>query len=953
MNRLKELNRYGQAVWLDYIRRSLITSGELRRLIEEDGVTGLTSNPAIFEKAITGSTDYTDELQELQQRRDLDPLSLYEILAIRDIQEVADALAPVYERTNGRDGYVSLEVSPFLARETQPTIAQARRLWKAVDRKNLLVKVPATPEGLPAIEQLISEGINVNVTLLFAQKVYERAAQAYISGLEKLAEKGGDISRVASVASFFISRIDTAVDNLLTARLKTCSNADQRSLLESILGRIAIANGKLTYQRYREIFCSPRWKALAAKGAQTQRVLWASTGAKNPSYSDVLYVEELIGPDTVNTMPPLTLDAFRDHGHPRASLEEDIEEARRAMDTLASLGISLQQVTDELTIQGVKLFAEPFDKLLNAVDRKCRINVNVPINCQSYDLPKEIAAQVEDSFEEWRMSGKVRRLWARNASLWTGSDEGNWLGWLGVTENRQDHDQHLRAIGEEVKSAGFTHALLLGMGSSSLCPEVLAATFGKIEGYPEFHVLDSTDPGEIRAVENKVDLAKTLVVVSSKSGTTLESNLYKQYFFDRVKNVVGADKAGSHFIAVTDPGSPLQHVAESDGFRHIFYGLEGVTGRDAALSDFGMVPAAVMGIDASRFLDLADAMAISCSTCTPINKNPGVALGTVLGVLANNRRDKVTLILSPGISSLGAWLEQLLAESTGKVGKGLIPIDGEPVGPPEVYGQDRVFVYLRLDSAADALQDAAVDRLAKAGQPVIRISVSDGYTLGQEFFRWEIAAAVAGSILGINPFNYPEIEASKIAVKKLTTAYVKTGSLQQETPILVDQGIQLFADPVNHWALLEATGRDQSLVGYLRSHLNRLGSRDYLALLAFIQRNDANEQQLREIRVAVRDCKHVATSLGFGPRFLHSTGQAYKGGPNTGVFLQITADDAEDLPVPGQKYTFGIVKAAQARGDLEILAERTRCALRVHLGPNVTDGLATLCRAVRQALGLH
>ena len=571
-------------------------------------------------------------------------------------------------------------------------------------------------------------------------------------------------------------------------------------------------------------------------------------------------------------------------------------------------------------------------------------------NRQTYTLPDDLTSQLTETLDDWRIHGKVRRLWARDASLWTHADEGNWLGWLRITEDRLVRIQHLTEIAGEVRDAGFSHALLLGMGGSSLCPEVLKMTFGKIHGYPELHILDSTDPAQIRAVERKVDLASTLFIVSSKSGTTLESNIFKQYFFQRAKEVIGAEKVGDRFIAITDPGSKLQQVADRDGFRHIFFGIPSIGGRYSALSDFGMVPAAVMGLDVRRFLDRADEMVHCCASGVPPEDNPGVLLGTILGVLARNGRDKVTLITSPGIRDLGAWIEQMLAESTGKEGTGIIPVDREQVGPPEVYGTDRVFVYVRLESAPDSQQDGAVAALEKAGQPVVRIAVADPYDLGQEFFRWEMATAVAGSILGINPFNQPDVETSKVATRKLTAEYEQTGSLPPEAPILEEAGIRVFADEKNAASLATATGRDRSLVGTLRAHLNRLRAGDYVALLAYIEMNDAHEAELQKIRHAIRDRKRVATCLGFGPRFLHSTGQAYKGGPNTGVSLQITCDDAKDLPVPGQKYTFGVVKAAQARGDFQVLAERDRRALRVHLGAEVQSGLTTLEAAVRQAL---
>lgn len=576
------------------------------------------------------------------------------------------------------------------------------------------------------------------------------------------------------------------------------------------------------------------------------------------------------------------------------------------------------------------------------------------ISPPNYALPPELASLVEKNVEDWQAGNKVRRLWQRDASLWTGTDEANWLGWLSIVEEQIAHRSQLQQVAQDAKREGFTDILLLGMGGSSLCPEVLDKTFGRIAGFSQLHVLDSTDPAQIRTFENKINLARTLFVVSSKSGTTLEPNIFKQYFFERAKQALGAEKAGSHFIAITDPGSKMEQVAEADRFRHIFHGLPSIGGRYSALSNFGMAPAALMGLDIAKFLERTAEMVDACGPSGPVRENPGALLGIILGTAARNGRDKVTIIASPGISDLGAWLEQLLAESTGKQGHGIIPVDRETLGAPGVYGNDRVFAYVRLDSAPDARQDAGVAALEQAGHPVVRISLADIYDLGQEFFRWEIATAVAGSIIGINAFNQPDVEASKVATRNLTQQYEETGSLPAEKPIFEgssqDGGIKLFTDPKNADALSKAAGNDKSLTGYLRAHFGRLGTGDYFALLGYIEMNAEHEARLQEMRHALRDRKHVATCLGFGPRFLHSTGQAYKGGPNSGVFLQVTCDDAVDLPVPGQKYTFGVVKAAQARGDFQVLAERGRRALRVHLGKDLKSGLSKLLAAFRQAL---
>ncbi|PYS24057.1 MAG: transaldolase [Acidobacteria bacterium] len=567
-------------------------------------------------------------------------------------------------------------------------------------------------------------------------------------------------------------------------------------------------------------------------------------------------------------------------------------------------------------------------------------------NPQEFSLPAELSRAVESALQDWEANDKVKRLWAREASLWTNGDEDKWLGWLTIVAEQKKSIRRFPNFAAEVKDAGFSHVLLLGMGGSSLCPEVLAKSFGRIERFPELHVLDSTDPGQVKSVENKVDLANTLFFVSSKSGTTLEPNIFKQYFFARATEVIG-DRAGSHFIAITDPGSKLRREAESDGFRKIFLGVPSIGGRYSALSDFGIAPAAAMGIDVEKFLDRANEMVAACGPDVGPMNNPGVMLGAILGVAHNSGRNKITIVASPGIYDLGAWLEQLIAESTGKIGKGLIPVDREPLGAPSIYGADRVFIYLKLDGDADNFGEQ-LDAIQRAGHPVVRISLRDAYDLGLEFFRWEIATAVAGSIIGINPFNQPDVEASKVATRKLTDEYEHKGSLPAETPMFEAEGIKLFADRRNENELKQAA-RVQSLPGYLKAHLDRLSKGDYFALLAYIEMNEAHEQALQSIRESIRDAKRVATCLGFGPRFLHSTGQAYKGGPNSGIFLQITCDDANDLAVPDQKYTFGVVKAAQARGDFDVLNELGRRALRVHLGVDVGEGLRRLGAAIKQA----
>jgi len=953
-NPLLGLVEQGQSAWLDYIRRNLLTSGELKRLIDNDGLRGITSNPAIFEKAIAGSTDYADILQELRAKN-MSAGDIYEHIAIRDIQDAADFLRPVYEATNRRDGYVSLEVSPTLARKTQETIEEARRLWKTVGRENVMIKVPGTDEGVPAVRQLISEGININITLLFAQDAYEKVAEAYIAGLEDRVKKGQDVSKLASVASFFVSRIDALVDTTIQNKLKTETDARKKELLTSLLGKIAIANAKQAYRTYEKIVAEPRWKTLQAKGAQTQRLLWASTSTKNPSYRDVIYVEELIGPDTVNTIPPATMDAFRDHGNVARTIDRDLPGADKTMSDLEKAGISMTQITTQLLEEAIKLFDEAFEKLIAAVaDKKDSAKAESPggkakVEAQTAALPGPLQQAVDATVKDWVANDKVNRLWKKDKSLWSNDDEDKWLGWLTIAADSAKDLPKLSELAEYVKKSGFTHILLLGMGGSSLCPEVLALTFGKQNGFPQLHILDSTDPQQVKAVESQIDPAKTLFIVASKSGSTLEPNIFKQYFFAVAEKALGKGNAGKNFVAVTDPGSKMEQVAQADKFQFIFHGLPSIGGRYSALSNFGLVPASAMGLDVKRFLDRTAVMVQACAATVPADKNPGVILGAILGTLGSQGRNKVTIITTPKIFDVGAWLEQLIAESTGKLGKGLIPVDREKLAAPDVYGNDRVFVYLRL-AGDDNSQQAKLDALQKAGQPVGTIEVANVYDVGQEFFRWEIATAVAGSILGINAFNQPDVEASKIVTKQITSEFEKSGKLPAETPFFEADGIKLFTDDRNAQNLTKLAGNNKDLTGILRAHLTQLGAGDYFALLAYIQMNAEHENALQTARHAVRDKKHVATCLGFGPRFLHSTGQAYKGGPNSGVFLQVTCDDASEVPVPDQKFTFGVVKAAQARGDFQVLADRGRRALRIHLPKDVNAGLQKLNRAIQEAL---
>lgn len=930
-SKLKQLHEAGQAAWLDFIERSFLREGGLRKLIAEDGLTGVTSNPSIFEKAMGHGDAYDAGFDRFLGAGDASVQDVYESQAIADIKAAAAYLRPVYDRLGGRDGYVSLEVSPYLANGTQTTIEEARRLWAHVDEPNLMVKVPGNEAGVAAIRQLIEDGININVTLLFSQESYQAVAEAYLTGLEARVAKGQPIDRIASVASFFVSRIDAQIDKKIDARV--AEGDPESEALKALRGKVAIANAKRAYAWYLEMIASPRWQALAAKGAMPQRLLWASTGVKDPAYPDTLYVDTLIGPDTVNTMPPKTMDAFRDHGTVAETLTDGLDEARHVLAEADRLGLGMDEITRALVLDGVQQFGDAADALLGAVAAKRTAHLGKRLNGYDAQLPETLAKAVEEQLETARADAWSRRLWQGDEQLWTGGGEAKWLGWLPAARGEQVDMAALAQLGETARS--FRDVVLLGMGGSSLGPEVLALILGNASGSPKLHVLDTTDPGQIAAVEAQIDPAKTLFIVSSKLGSTLEPELLRAYFFE------ASGRKGAHFIAVTDPGSKLEETAKADGFAATFHGDPAIGGRYSVLSVFGMVPAAAMGLDVPGFFEATQPMVYSCGADVPPAANPGVRLGVLLGEAAKVGRDKLTILAEPPLAPLGAWLEQLLAESTGKQGKGIVPVDLEPLGAPESYGNDRVFVQFALAGTGGSADTEKLDALAAAGHPVVRITLDTPQQIGQEFFRWEVATAIAGAVIDIDPFDQPDVEDAKVATRKLVEAYETSGALSPEQPIAESADFALYS------------AKGQALSGspasLLADHFAALLPGDYAGFLAYIERNDADTAALTEMRVAVRDKKHVATVVGFGPRFLHSTGQAYKGGPNSGVFLTITRDPEADLAVPGRKASFGTVQIAQARGDTDVLAERGRRVLRLHLKRG-GGGIEALASAVRAAL---
>ncbi len=768
MSRIKELTKLGQSIWYDYIRRSFLIKGELRALIDE-GLRGETSNPSILEKAIAGSSDYDEDLKALvEENKSVD--EIYEALVLKDIALAADGFRSLYEETNGRDGFISLEVSPTLANNTKQTIKDAKRYFVALGRPNVMIKVPATPAGIPAITELIGSGININVTLMFSLDQYNAVAEAYIKGLERLAAdgpsvfKGHRVDKVASVASFFVSRVDSAVD----AELEKIGNTD-------LQGKIAIANSKITYEEYRKVFSGPRWKKLKDLGARPQRVLWASTSTKNPAYPDTLYVDELIGPNTVNTVPPATYKNFRDHGNPKITLTKGLKQAHADLAKLKKVGIKLNDVTDFLLQDGVKKFAESFEILMQSIaDKKEQILEEKKPYTAS--LGKYQAA-VDKALENIRKNKIIEKIWNFDYLVWEDNptEISNRLGWLHIPEVMAEALAGINAVVDQVRAAGYTNALLLGMGGSSLAVEVIRETYGVKDGYLDVAVLDSTDPGMILDYRRRLDMKKTLFIVSTKSGGTAETLSYMKYFYNETLAEVGKKEVGKHFVAITDPGSGLVKIAKDLKFRKTFLNDPNIGGRYSALSFVGIPPAAFQGVDVPLLLERAIKMLHnneSCN-CAVEGDHSGAWLGAIMGELAKAGHDKVTLITSPPIQGFGAWAEQLIAESTGKIGKGILPVDREPIGPPENYANDRLFVYLRL--ANNNTYDDKVRALEDAGHPVVRINLKDIYDLGGEFFRWEMAIAIAGMIIGIHPFNQPNVEAAKILARNMITAYQKKG----------------------------------------------------------------------------------------------------------------------------------------------------------------------------------
>jgi transaldolase/glucose-6-phosphate isomerase len=940
MNPLLKLIDYGQSYWLDNLTRDKIKSGELKMRVTKQGLRGITSNPSIFNKAISNSSSYDVQIKQLVNLKK-DVTEIYESLTIKDVQDACDILRTVYDESEGVDGFVSLEVSPYLAHDPEATLNEARRLFKEVNRKNCFIKIPGTPKCVSAIEEALYEGININVTLLFSIQSYEAVANAYVNALTRRLNEGKPIKEIRSVASFFLSRIDVLVDQLL-GHLMTPGNNDFTSIRpEFLLGKAAIASAKLAYQSYKRIFAGEAWQKLVENGAKVQRPLWASTSTKDPLYSDVKYVEALIGPDTVNTLPDETIDAFADHGITEANtIEKDIDAAYKVFEDLKSLGIDIDFVTRQLVNDGIQKFIDPFDNLMKSLALKRNEILEGKNGSQKINAGK-FKSEVNAAFKSLNEKQFGRRLFAKDPFLWSFDQKQIEeikirIGWLDSAKDFLSKADEIEQFVKTVKADKYKYAVLLGMGGSSLCPEVSRETFGTKQGYLELFVLDNTDPAAVKDVESKIELSKSLFIVASKSGTTLESQSFYRYFYEQTEKVIGKS-VGEHFIAITDPETPLVKEAEEKSFRYVFENPIEFGGRYSALSYFGLVPMALIGIDIKKILSSAIQMQLNCSSAIPAEANPGLSLGAFLGVNQKLGRDKITFILARSIKAFGLWAEQLIAESTGKEGKGLVPVESEKIGKPENYSNDRVFVY--MFTPEDKIDENKISTLEKAGHPVVRIELKDKFAIGGEYLRWEIATATACTVLGINAFDQPNVSESKNNTNNLLAAWKQSGNFDEGNPIFSKDDISVFCNQSASW-LFE--GHRKSLKDFITAYLKLIAPSDYISLLAYFLQTPARHKQLQSIRIGLRDKFKIATTLGYGPRYLHSTGQLHKGGPNEGLFIIFTADSSEEVIIPGEQFGFATLQRAQALGDFGSLNNKNRRVIRIHLGKNVEENLKVI-----------
>ena len=916
MNKSQKIYQNGQSLWFDNIDRTLIKNGWFAEKIDDQIIFGVTSNPSIFQKAITSGNAYSQDIQTMAWSG-LDHPKILERLVIKDIQAVSDLLMPVYEETEKRDGYVNLEVDPFLASDIQKTIDDAKRLWKLVGRKNLMIKIPGTIEGISATKALIAAGININVTLLFSTARYSDVIDAYFSGLEERIEKGLPIDQVFSFASFFISRMDVMVEDF--AADKRDEGQDMSAYDAYVYGNLGVQNALDAYAAFENAIISNRFKKILDAGGNIQRPLWASTGTKNSAFSDVLYVDELILPDTVNTVPPSTLNAWLDHGITEVVGKGDFEgNLKKSVEILADIGIDIDTVFAALEEEGVEKFKSAQASLNKTIEQE-RERYAAQISLQ----PDRIAEQLRNLNRD----GFITRFYQPDLSLFTNEpgEENEVLqrmGWIDAPITSRalidDAEQLLR----ELRNEGFTHAVVLGMGGSSLAPEVFSEVFKATQGEEvrglHVSILDATDPDQIKEKSESIPLGKTLFIASSKSGTTVEMKSMVAFFMDLISKT-GEGLPGKHFICITDPGTALEKYGTDNHFRRVINADPNVGGRYSALIAFGLVPAILAGIDGNRLLNNAQAMMNICGDETVIAENPAIVLATLLSGAYSKGIDKLTILADESVRTFGSWLEQLVAESSGKNGKGLIPVDQEPIPDSADYSNDRFFYYLRHDGQHDALASV----LQEKGYSVAVSTVKDVYDIAGEMYKWEVAVAAFCCLIGVNPFNQPNVQDSKaLAIKSLET--YRSGAVKERSDAILETKDFAAYSPAGHTGELSA---DRSII----QTLFEVQSGDFIAVNAFLPRSAEVEEMFAAFRAKLLEKYKVPVTLGYGPRFLHSTGQLHKGGKNNGIFLMLTQEPKSDIAIPGEGIAFSTLKRAQATGDMQALLEHGRRVVHVHI----------------------
>ncbi|MDD5217067.1 MAG: bifunctional transaldolase/phosoglucose isomerase [Candidatus Omnitrophica bacterium] len=954
-----EMKEAGQSPWLDFIDRDLFQTGELKSLIER-GVLGVTSNPTIFEKAITrqGSGYEKDILKMIRQG--FSTFEIYDALTVTDIQKACDCFLPLFAQSDGEHGFVSLEVNPGLAFDEEGTVVEAKRLFKLVNRPNVMIKVPATAEGIPAIRRLIAEGVNVNITIIYSVEQYRQVAQAYLEGLNARLKAKGDIHKVHSVASVFVSRIDVVVDKKLNELADAANDPAQKSEYLSLCGKASVGNSKIIFQEFKNVIQSEEFMKLKAAGAWTQKLLWGSTSVKNPSYPDLIYVENMVGRDTVNTMTKATLESLMDHGRIEPdTVEKNIEETRQYFAKLLSLGIDIHQVCEHLKLVMAQQFCDSFDAIMARLER-IRFERQAKKSAKSFDFKVQAGLPDSDDFKmkllEMESNATVDRFFKKDPSLWKSTPDHqkvilNRLGWLKSPEWVLGKLYEMDMLYDEIRKEKIRDVVLLGMGGSSLAPEVLRDIFKKARAKsPRLSILDTTDPETILDLERSVNLKSTLFIVASKSGSTVETTSQFKYFYHQLqkkyaKAKYGAAKlVGRHFVAITDAGSWLENRARELQFRKVFVNPSDIGGRYSALSFFGLLPAALIGIDLRPILkQTLDLIKLSMTEKT-LSKNPAIYLGALMGAWANRGQNKLNFWISPSLSPIAAWLEQLIAESTGKEGKGILPVTYEDMSGPDVYGKDHVFVWMRQKS--DVLNQKAKERckeIKKAGFPVVEMVWPDIHAIGSEFLRLEIATSIASAVMGINPFDEPNVKESKDLTNKILDTLKQTGKLENPSGLLSFNGKSFISN-----------GKPMDGEPLFREFFAKLGKtpEGYIVFLAYTPRAPEISKEIQKMRNSLREHYKVPVLIGFGPRYLHSIGQLYKGGDRKGLFIEFLMQDKKNAAVPETHYSFSQLKRAQALGDYEALKQKNISVLAFDVGYAPLKGIKAFKKELYQAIGM-